>query len=388
MGRQIFTYPQGLTFDDVLLLPGYSDFSRSDIDLSTQLTRRIKLSLPLVSSPMDTVTESKLAIALAKLGGIGIIHRNLSVENQVTEVKKVKKGPSASSGRALLVGAAVGAKEGYKDRVEALVKAGVDVIVVDSADGYKKVFIDATTYIKKTYPQVDVIAGNVATYEGAEALIKAGADGLRVGVGPGAICTTRIISGMGVPQITAILETVRMGKKAGVPIIADGGIRYSGDIVKALGAGASTVMIGSLFASAREAPGKIVMLNLSQVPHRFQSSLSQNTKKYEFKEYRGMGSIAAMKKGAEIKSEGEFHGKSYKDRVLVAEGVEGLVPVKGPLENIVDQAVGGILSGMYHVGAKNIAELQQKAKFIQITQASLNESHPHDVLITNPGENY
>ena len=193
---------------------------------------------------------------------------------------------------------------------------------------------------------------------------------------------------MGVPQITAILETVRMGKKAGVPIIADGGIRYSGDIVKALGAGASTVMIGSLFASAREAPGKIVMLNLSQVPHRFQSSLSQNTKKYEFKEYRGMGSIAAMKKGAEIKSEGEFHGKSYKDRVLVAEGVEGLVPVKGPLENIVDQAVGGILSGMYHVGAKNIAELQQKAKFIQITQASLNESHPHDVLITNPGENY
>ncbi|OGH19235.1 MAG: hypothetical protein A3D74_05035, partial [Candidatus Levybacteria bacterium RIFCSPHIGHO2_02_FULL_37_13] len=336
----------------------------------------------------DTVTESKLAIALAKLGGIGIIHRNLSVENQVTEVKKVKKGPSASSGRALLVGAAVGAKEGYKDRVEALVKAGVDVIVVDSADGYKKVFIDATTYIKKTYPQVDVIAGNVATYEGAEALIKAGADGLRVGVGPGAICTTRIISGMGVPQITAILETVRMGKKAGVPIIADGGIRYSGDIVKALGAGASTVMIGSLFASAREAPGKIVMLNLSQVPHRFQSSLSQNTKKYEFKEYRGMGSIAAMKKGAEIKSEGEFHGKSYKDRVLVAEGVEGLVPVKGPLENIVDQAVGGILSGMYHVGAKNIAELQQKAKFIQITQASLNESHPHDVLITNPGENY
>src|SRR3989344_220001 len=388
MGSQIPTFPQGLTFDDVLLLPGYADFSRSDIDLSTQLTRRIKLSLPLVSSPMDTVTESKLAIALAKLGGIGIIHRNLSVENQVTEVKKVKKGPSASSGRALLVGAAVGAKEGYKDRVEALVKAGVDVIVVDSADGYKKVFIDATTYIKKTYPQVDVIAGNVATYEGAEALIKAGADGLRVGVGPGAICTTRIISGMGVPQITAILETVRMGKKAGVPIIADGGIRYSGDIGKALGAGASTVMIGSLFASAREAPGKIVMLNLSQVPHRFQSSLSQNTKKYEFKEYRGMGSIAAMKKGAEIKSEGEFHGKSYKDRVLVAEGVEGLVPVKGPLENIVDQAVGGILSGMYHVGAKNIAELQQKAKFIQITQASLNESHPHDVLITNPGENY
>lgn len=372
---------KALTFDDVLLLPGYSDFSRSEIDLSTQLTRRIKLSLPLVSSPMDTVTESKLAIALAKLGGIGIIHRNLSIEDQAAEVSKVKN-------QKLLVGAAVGAKDGYKDRVEALVKAGVDVIVVDSADGYKKAFIEATKHIKKTSPKIDVISGNVATYEGAEALIKAGADGLRVGVGPGASCTTRIISGMGVPQITAILETVRAGKKAGVPIIADGGIRYSGDIVKALAAGALTVMMGSFFASAREAPGKITMLSRNQVPHRFQNILRQETEKYEFKEYRGMGSIAAMKKGAEVRSEGEFHGKSYKDRVLVAEGVEGLVPIKGSLENIVDQAVGGILSGMYHVGAKNILELQKKARFIQITQASLTESHPHDILITNPGKNY
>ncbi len=371
----------GLTFDDILLLPGYSDFSRSDINLSTQLTKRIKLSLPLVSAPMDRVTESNLAISLAKLGGIGIIHRNLTIEDQVDEIIKVKK-------QKLLVGAAVGAKEGYKERVEALVKAGVDVIVVDSADGYKKAFIDATIYIKKSYPNIDVIAGNVATYDGAMALIKAGADGLRVGVGPGAICTTRIISGMGVPQITAILETVKAGKKAGVPIIADGGIRYSGDIVKALASGASTVMMGSFFASAKESPGKIITLQRNQVPHRFQSILNKNIKTYKFKEYRGMGSEAAMKEGAKVKSEGEFHGKSYKDKVLVAEGVEGLVPIKGSVKDLVDQAVGGILSGMYHVGVKNIPELQKKAKFIQITQASLAESHPHDIFVTNPGKNY
>lgn len=389
MDTQGHKYPLGLTFDDVILLPGYSDFSRSDIDLSTQLTRRIRLSLPLVSSPMDTVTESKLAIAIAKLGGIGIIHRNLSIEDQANEVKKVKKDPSTGSGqKKLLVGAAVGAKEGYRDRVEALVKAGVDVIVVDSADGYKKIFIEATAYIKKTYPRLGVISGNVATYEGAQALIKAGADGLRVGVGPGASCTTRVISGMGVPQITAILETVRVGKKAGVPIIADGGIRYSGDIVKALAAGASTVMMGGFFASAREAPGKIVMLNRNQVPHRFQSILRQDSETYEFKEYRGMGSIAAMKRGAEARSGGEFHGKNYKDKVLVAEGVEGLVPIKGTVQELVEQAIGGVKSGMYYIGAKTIRDLWEKARFIQITQASLRESHPHDILITNPGKNY
>lgn len=380
---------KGLTFDDVLLLPGYSDFSRSDIDLSTQLTRRIRLSLPLVSSPMDTVTESKLAIALGKLGGIGIIHRNLSIEDQANEVKKVKKDPSTGSGqKKLLVGAAVGAKEGYKQRVEALVKAGVDVIVVDSAHGFAKPIIDAILFIKRTYPKVDVIAGNIATFDAAKALIKAGADGLRVGMGPGAICSTRIISGMGVPQITAILEVVKVSKKEDIPVIADGGIKYSGDIVKALAAGASSVMMGSFFAQTSESPGRTIKLSKNEVSRRFQNIFNLTQKTYLFKEYRGMGSIASMRKGAEIKGEGEFHGKDYKDKVLVAEGVEGLVPIKGTVKELVDQAVGGIKSGLYYTGARSIKELWEKARFIQITQASLTESHPHSILVTNPGKNY
>ena|SRR5258708_6190404 len=207
-------------------------------------------------------------------------------------------------------------------------------------------------------------------------------------MGPGAICTTRIISGMGVPQITAIQETVRAAKEKNIPVIADGGIKYSGDMVKALAAGASAVMMGSFFASCLEAPGKIVELHRDQVPHRFQSIFQKDIDMYKFKEYRGMGSIAAMQQGAKIKSEDEYHGKDYKDKVLVAEGVEGLVPVKGTVNQLLDQAIGGIKSGMYYVGAKNLQELAEKAQFIQITQASLTESHPHDVLITNPGENY
>ena len=396
MELQNSSFPAGLTFDDVLLLPGYSDFSRADIDLSTHLTRRVKLSLPLVSAPMDTVTESELAVALAKLGGIGIIHRNLSIEEQASEVRKVKDHPStrfaarrAGSGqKKLLVGAAVGANKGFEARVEALVKSGVDVIVVDSAHGFSKGVIDAVRFIKKNYPKVQVIGGNVATFDGAKALIDAGVDGLRVGMGPGAICTTRVISGMGMPQITAIIETSKAAKKAGIPVIADGGIKYSGDIVKALAAGASTVMMGSFFASSIESPGKIVKLNYDQVPHRFKNFFNDSKETISFKEYRGMGSVAAMQKGAEIKGEGEFHGKNYKDRVLVAEGVEGLVPIKGTVKELVDQAVGGIKSGFYYTGAKTIQELWKKAKFIQITQASLAESHPHSIIITNPGENY
>lgn len=371
----------GITFDDVLLIPGYSDFSRSEIDLSTKLTRSITIKTPLVSAPMDTVTESKLAIALAQIGGIGIIHRNLTVSDQADEVKKVKDV-------GLLVGAAIGASQGYEERIEALVKAGVDVVVIDSAHGYDKKIIDTLKQIKNTYTDLQVIAGNIATYEGAKALIEAGADGLRVGMGPGAICTTRIISGMGVPQITAIIETARAGHEHGVPVIADGGIKYSGDMVKAFAAGASTVMMGSYFASCAEAPGDVVELESHQVPRRFQSIFNDKTKKYKFKSYRGMGSIGAMQKGAQIKSEDEFHGKDYKDRVLVAEGVEGLVPVRGTLKDLVDQAVGGIRSGMYYVGTKTIDELQEKATFMQITQASLAESHPHDLLVTNAGQNY
>lgn len=379
----------GLTFDDVLLVPNYADFSRSEIDLSTNLTKKIKLTLPIVSAPMDTVTESKLAIALATLGGIGIIHRNLSIEDQVKEVRKVKRTRSASSGQALLVGAAIGANKGFEERVKALVKANTNVIVVDSAHGFSKSVIKAIKYIKKNYPKQEVIGGNVATYDGAKALILAGVDGLRVGMGPGAICTTRIVSGMGVPQITALLEAVKATQKAKIPIIADGGIKYSGDMVKALAAGASTVMMGSFFASTIEAPGETLILKEDQVPSRFKWITAGKVKKYSFKEYRGMGSIAAMQKGAKIKAEDEFHGKSYyKDKVLVAEGVEGFVPIKGSLKEVLEQAIGGIKSGMYYVGAKTIPKLWQKAKFIQISQASLTESHPHDVLVTNPGKSY
>ncbi len=374
-------FPQALTFDDVLLLPGFSDFSRSDIFLKTSLTRSIVLDSPFVSSPMDTVTESRLAIALARLGGIGIIHRNLTITDQAEETAKVKK-------HKLLVGAAVGTGKGFELRVEALVKAGVDVIIIDSAHGFASPIIKALLYIKSHFRTLQVIAGSIATFDGAKALIEAGADGLRVGMGPGAICTTRIISGMGVPQITALMETVRAAKPYKVPVIADGGIKYSGDMVKAIAAGASTVMMGSYFASSLESPGRVHTLTRSQVPHRFQSILTAK-KTYKFKEYRGMGSLGAMKKGAKIKSEDEFHGKSYyKDRVLVAEGVEGLVPIKGTVAELVEQSIGGIKSGMYYVGAKTIEELWEKAQFVQITQASLTESHPHDILITNAGENY
>ncbi len=375
------SFPIGLTFDDILLLPGYSDFSRSDIDLSTKITKHISLKIPLISSPMDTVTQSKLAIALARIGGIGIIHRNLTIADQVKEVSLV-----LSEG--LPVGASVGASSGFEERVKALVEAGIKLILVDSAHGYAKHVIDTITFIKKTYLGVDVIGGSIATGEGAKALIAAGADGLRVGMGPGAICTTRIISGMGVPQITALQSVVSVARQAGVPVIADGGIKYSGDIVKALAVGADVVMMGSFFASCEEAPGKTVMLHRNNVPRRFQSIFQKDKDEYLFKEYRGMGSVGAMKKGAEIKSEDEFHGKSYKDRVLVAEGVEGLVPVKGSVADSVEQAIGGIKSGLYYVGAKTLPELFKKAECIQITQASLTESHPHDVLITNPGENY
>jgi len=373
--------PLGLTFDDILLLPGYTDFFRSDIDLSTQLTKHISIKMPLVSAPMDTVTESRLATALAKLGGIGIIHRNLTIEDQVAEAVKVLA-------ENLPVGVAIGASPGYEKRVDALVAGGVKLLVIDTAHGFAKYVIDALRAIKKNYPYIDVIAGSIATADGAQALIDAGADGLRVGMGPGAICTTRVISGMGVPQITALQSVVPLAAQAGIPVIADGGIKYSGDIVKALAVGANTVMMGSFFAAAEEAPGRTVVLRKDQVPHRFRSIFQADKNEYLFKEYRGMGSVGAMKRGGEVHSEEEFHGKSYEDGALIAEGVEGLVPVKATVRSLVDQALGGIRSGMYYVGAKTITELWEKASFIQITQASLTESHPHDVLITDAGENY
>lgn len=374
------SFSVSFTFDDVLLLPGYSDFKRAEIDLTTHLTYKIKLAIPLVSAPMDTVTESKLAIELAKLGGIGIIHRNLSVKDQVREVKKVKQ-------KNLMVGAAIGVNQGFEIRALALIKGGVDVLVIDSAHGYTKFTLEVLRFIKKSFPKSQVIVGNIATYNAARDLLREGADGLRVGMGPGAICTTRVISGMGVPQITAIMETARAARKSGIPVIADGGINYSGDMIKALAAGASTCMMGSFFAQSTESPGKKVALSQSKVPHRFKSIFSHG-KKYVFKEYRGMGSEAAMKRGVKVKSEDEFHGKNYNDRTLVAEGVEGLVPIKGTVRELVEQALGGIRSGFYYTGAKNISELHKKAQFIQITQQSLLESHPHDILVTNAGKSY
>lgn len=369
-----------LTFDDVLLKPGYAGFSRSEIDLSTQLTRNIKLKAPLVSAPMDTVTESKLAIALGKAGGIGIIHRNLTVKGQAAEVAKVKQAGQ-------LVGAAVGSSPGYDERVKALVAAGVDVIVVDSAHGFSKFVVEATEFIKQHH-KVDVIAGNVATTEGAKALIKAGADGLRVGMGPGAICTTRIVSGMGVPQLTAIIESAAAARKHGVPVIADGGINYFGDITKALAAGASSVMMGRLFAATEESPGEVIEFTKDQVPSRFRSIIN-GADTYKFKGYRGMGSIGAMERGKQISSEDEFHGKSYDGKsVLVAEGVEGLVPSSGDLATVAATMLEGVRSGFYYVGAKTIDELWETAVLRRITSASLSESHPHDLFITSAGNSY
>jgi IMP dehydrogenase len=376
---KITTTP-ALTFDDVLLKPGYAGFSRDNIKLDNKVTRNITLQAPLVSAPMDTVTESNLAITLGKFGGLGIIHRNLTIGDQAAEVRKVKEA-------SCVVGAAVGSSPGYEERVQALVDAGVDVIVVDSAHGFAQYVIEAVKFIKKTH-KVDVIAGNIATAEGAEALIDAGADGLRVGMGPGANCTTRIVSGMGVPQLTAIMDTAQVAHEHGVPVIADGGINYFGDITKALAAGASTVMMGRLFAATEESPGEMVEFTSDQVPARFRSIVN-GADKYRFKTYRGMGSIGAMERGKQISSEDEFHGKSYTAKsVLVAEGVEGLVPCTGPLETVASTMLEGVRSGFYYVGATSIPELWDKAVFQSITTASLTESHPHDLFITNAGNSY
>ncbi len=374
------SFPLALTFNDVLLKPRYAGFSRADIRLDTKVSKKLVLSTPVVSAPMDTVTESALAIALGQAGGLGIIHRNLAIADQVVEVRKVKA-------KKLLVGAAIGSSEGYEQRVKALIDAGVDLLVVDSAHGLSLKVITATAYIKQNFPSVQVMAGSVATADGAKALINAGADSLRVGMGPGAICSTRIVSGMGVPQLTALLDTVRVARHYNVPVIADGGIMYSGDVTKALAAGASCVMLGRLLAACKEAPGKTVMLKPNEVPARFRSILN-GSESYCFKEYRGMGSVAAMKRGLAISSEDEFHGKNYQNDVLVAEGVEGLAPCSGTVKQLMGQLVGGVQSGMYYTGCRTIGDMWETAEFIRITQASLAESHPHDLFITEPGDSY
>ena len=478
---------EGLTFDDVLLVPDYSEVLPHEVDVSTYITKNIKLNIPIVSAAMDTVTEARLAIALAREGGMGIIHRNMPIKDQAREVEKVKKSESGmilnpvtvrpeatvrealeimeryrisgvpvvdeneklvgiltnrdlrfikptdyekpvsvfmtkenlitaqegitleeateilqkykveklpivdGEGRIkglitikdivkrkkypnackddlgrLRVGAAVGTGDDTLERVSALVEAGVDLIVVDTAHGHSKRVIETVRKIKESFPDIEVVAGNVATADGTKALIEAGADAVKVGVGPGSICTTRIVAGVGVPQITAIMEAYSVAKDYGVPIIADGGIRYSGDIVKALAAGASVVMLGNLLAGTEEAPGETIY---------YQGRA--------YKVYRGMGSLGAMMSRLSSDRYGQDQMEKY-----VPEGIEGRVPYKGRLSDIVYQLVGGLRSGMGYTGCRTIRELQEKAKFVRITWAGYRESHVHDVQITKEAPNY
>jgi IMP dehydrogenase len=476
--------PLALTFDDVLLQPGESDVLPRQVDVTAQLTRNLRLRIPLVSAAMDTVTEARSAIAMAQSGGLGFIHKNLTPAEQALEVTRVKKyeaglvvnpvtiepdarlhqalalmrehrisgipvtkkgklvgiltnrdvrfeknleqtvaemmttklitcregisqddakellhknriekllvvdenyelrglitikdiektqaHPNAakdSTGR-LLVGAAVGIGPDRDERVSALLKAGVDVIAVDTAHGHSRYVIDAVRDLKKNFRGIEIVAGNVATFEATEALCAAGADAVKVGIGPGSICTTRVVAGVGVPQITAVMDCVRAAKKHGIPCISDGGIKYSGDIVKALAVGADTVMIGSLFAGTEEAPGEVIL---------FQGR--------SYKSYRGMGSLGAMKQGSKDRY---FQGDSEESK-LVPEGIEGRVPYKGTLAMNVHQLVGGLRAGMGYVGAHTIVDLQKKARFVRITSAGLRESHVHDVQVTSEAPNY
>ncbi len=366
----------GLTFDDVLLLPGYADFKRREVDLSVRLHSKIKLYLPIISSPMDTVTEEKMAISMALYGGIGIIHRNLSPAKQAEMVMKVKQTsakniedfvPSLDERGRLLVGAAVGVGSDFEKRLSLLLKAGVDLIVLDSGHGFTRFIIDAIKKVKKRN-DVPVMAGNIATGEGARALVKAGADILRVGMGPGSICTTRVVTGMGVPQLTAVDKVITAVKDSNVTVVADGGIRQIGDMAKALAVGADAVMLGSLLSGFDESPGELLKLEGVM-----------------YKTYRGMGSISAMKKGG---AERYGQKKATPADKLIAEGVEALVKYKGKVGKFLYQARGGLRSSFYYIGARNIEEFKKKAQFIKITESSLRESHPHTVKIVETGKSY
>ena len=366
----------GLTFDDVLLIPRYSEITPDMVTLKTRLTRNLNINVPLMSAAMDTVTEHEMAIALAENGGVGVIHKNMSIEAQAAEIKMVKdtvvsqeEYPNAildKNGK-LLVGASIGIKAEKLERAKALAEAGVDFFILDSAHGNSKNVVEALKELKKNFPTIDIVAGNVATYEGAKRLAENGADAIKVGMGPGSICTTRVISGMGVPQITAIMDCSKACKEHNIPLIADGGIRYSGDIVKAIVAGADSVMLGAIFGATSEAPGNTVIIN---------------GKKY--KQYRGMGSLAAMAQ-ANGSSDRYFQDPHKK---LVAEGVEALVPCKGSASDIIFELLGGLRSGMGYEGAKDLETLQKEAKFLRITSASLKESHPHDVTLEKESSNY
>lgn len=369
---------KGLTFDDVLLIPAESHVLPNEVKLDTKLAPNLQLHIPLISAGMDTVTEGNMAIAMAENGGLGVIHKNLSIEAQVEEVKKAKSKtvdpnlphPAVDDQGRLLAAAAVGVTSDTFDRAESLLEAGADAIVIDTAHGHSTGVLRKIKEIREHFPNATLIAGNVATGEGTAALFDAGVDVVKVGIGPGSICTTRIVAGVGVPQITAIYDAASVAQKYGKKIIADGGIKYSGDVVKALAAGGNAVMLGSMFSGTTEAPGTIFTNEGKQ-----------------FKSYRGMGSVGAMSQ-QHGSSDRYFQGGVNEANKLVPEGVEALVPYKGDVSNIIYQIDGGLRAGMGYVGAGTIEELIENSQFVQITNAGLRESHPHDVQMAKEAPNY
>lgn len=368
----------GLTFDDVLLIPAESHVLPNEVDLHTELAPNLKLKIPLISAGMDTVTEGAMAIAMALQGGLGVIHKNMSINAQAGEVANVKNVvvPSDVSKAAvdgqnhLLVAAAIGVTSDTFERAEALLEKGADVIVIDTAHGHSAGVLRKIKEIREHFPNVTLIAGNIATGDAARALFDAGVDVVKVGIGPGSICTTRVVAGVGVPQITAIYDAATAAREYHKPIIADGGIKYSGDIVKALGAGGNAVMLGSMLSGTTEAPGDI-----------FESDGKK------FKTYRGMGSVGAMAQ-SHGSSDRYFQGGVNEANKLVPEGVEARVAYKGDVSDIIFQIIGGLRSGMGYVGASKIDQLRENAQFVKITNAGLRESHLHDVQITKKAPNY
>lgn len=369
---------KGLTFDDVLLIPAESHVLPNEVDLSVKLADNIKLNLPFISAGMDTVTESSMAIAMALQGGMGVIHKNMSIVAQAGEVATVKgvmlsgnfTRAAVDEENKLLVAAAVGVTSDTFQRAQALLEAGANAIVIDTSHGHSAGVLRKIKEIREHFPKATLIAGNVATAEGTKALFDSGVDIVKVGIGPGSICTTRIIAGVGVPQITAIYDAASVAREYGKTIIADGGIKYSGDIVKAIAAGGNAVMLGSMFAGTTETPGQII---------------TDGDKKY--KVYRGMGSIGAMAQ-SHGSSDRYFQGGVNEANKLVPEGIEARVEYKGDVSDTIFQLIGGLRSGMGYVGARNIDELINKAQFVQMTNSGLRESHPHDVQITKAAPNY
>ena len=355
------TIKEALTFDDVLLLPKYSNILPSNTDISLNLTKTISLKVPFFSSAMDTVTEAKMAIAIAKEGGMGIIHRNLNIKDQSNQVKKIKS-------RKLLVGAAIGTNQEDLERAKSLCSNGVDLIVIDTAHGHSEKVLKTLSKIKKITKKIPICVGNVATGEAAKKLYNSGTDIIKVGIGPGSICTTRMVAGIGMPQISAIMDVKKALKNKNVKIISDGGIKFSGDIAKALAAGADAIMMGSIFAGTDESPGKKFKI-----------------KGKIYKQYRGMGSIGAMYAG----SANRYFQNSYKDKSkFVPEGVEGRVEYKGKVSKIIYQLQGGLRSSMGYIGAKNLKEINKKATFVKITKAGFYESMVHSVEMTQKTINY